>query len=140
MTGSKENARRRVESWEEMELRHAAERREKLAELIGTMTSEGLQVLADLPIEATDIIAARVAAKHGVKLAVMRGPSRIKALVVARQEAFLVMSRAGLSSLEIGDYCDRDPSTIQHGIHEAHARAAKAKLRVQAAISLAGAA
>ncbi|NVK20761.1 MAG: hypothetical protein HWE30_18920 [Methylocystaceae bacterium] len=48
MTVSKDGARRLVESWEEVELRHAAERREKLAELIGTMTSEGVQVAIGL--------------------------------------------------------------------------------------------
>lgn len=70
-----------------------------------------------------DEIAREVAARYGVTVAAMKGPSRKKVFVVARQEAMWRMVEAHRwSTPQIGHWFgDRDHTTVLHG-HKAHAR------------------
>ncbi len=72
-------------------------------------------VLAD-PLVAVDTIARAVADGFGVRLAILRGPSRRASVVVARHLAmYLARLRAGTSFAAIGAYFGgRDPATVRH--------------------------
>ena len=79
-------------------------------------------VTADLPSEpvggqsALDKLAARVAARFGVDVRSIRGPSRQRQFVWPRQVAMFVARQAGYSFPQIGEYFGgRDHSTVMHG-------------------------
>lgn len=65
-----------------------------------------------------------VATRHGVEVQDIVGRSRAKRLVAARQEAFYLMKEHGYSMSQIGRFCNRDHTTVMHGI-EKHAEKLK---------------
>lgn len=80
-------------------------------------------ILAD-PAESIDAIARSVAARFGVRLGVVRGPSRRAAIVEARHLAMhLARVHTGASFAAIGAYFGgRDPATVRHACRAAGAR------------------
>lgn len=61
-----------------------------------------------------------VATRHGVEVQDIVGRSRARRLVAARQEAFYLMKEHGYSLSQIGRFCNRDHTTVMHGV-EKHA-------------------
>ncbi len=80
-------------------------------------------VLAD-PSVTVDTIARAVAAGFGIRLGILRGPSRRASVVVARHLAmYLARLRAGSSFAAIGTYFGgRDPATVRHACKAAAVR------------------
>jgi chromosomal replication initiation ATPase DnaA len=62
-----------------------------------------------------------VAARHGLSVNDITGASRSHKFVPARHEAFYLLRLAGYSMLQIGQFCNRDHTTVMHGSqkHEA---------------------
>lgn len=77
----------------------------------------------DCPFRRSSTIAAGVAAKHGVTLAMLMGESRVKHIVAARHEAWwLVWRTTGMSYPRIGAIFRRDHTTIMHGVKKHDAK------------------
>ncbi len=68
------------------------------------------------PAASIDSIARSVAARFGVRLGTLRGPSRRASIVEARHLAmYLARAHTGSSFAAIGAYFgDRDPATVRH--------------------------
>jgi len=77
-------------------------------------------------------IADMIAESYGVSVEAMKGQSRRKGIVVARQHAMWSMSEFGYSRSEIGRFFNRDHTTALHGIR-AHERRTEQLLRSEAA-------
>lgn len=74
-----------------------------------------------------EAIAAAIAKKHGIELAVLRGPSARKPIVAARHEAmYAIYATRKYSTPTIGAWFGgRDHTTVLHGVrkHESRLRA-----------------
>ena len=79
-----------------------------IADLQWRLTSrdEGKATLAEM--------ARIIARRHRLKLADIRGPRRIRALTLARKEFCTEACGAGFTLEQIGEYLNRDHTTISH--------------------------
>lgn len=69
------------------------------------------------PAEATRQLIQEVAAKHGVAVEAVLGPSRAKEVVRARYEAIRRLRRERkLTSAQIGRIIGRDPTTVLYAL------------------------
>lgn len=59
-----------------------------------------------------------VAIKHNIDAERIAGSRGTPDVILARQEAFWRMSRAGMSFSEIGRKMNRDPSTVLYGVEQ----------------------
>jgi chromosomal replication initiation ATPase DnaA len=72
-------------------------------------------------------IAQAVSLAHGITVADLRGPSRLKPVSEARQEFMaLAMGEGRFSSPQVGRWLNRDHSTVLHGVKRHWAREEKA--------------
>ena len=81
----------------------------------------GLQLLVPDGADAFGEVFAEVAKRHGLTVADLVGPSRLRQFAWPRQEAFyLAKMQTGASFPEIGRFARRDHTTVIHGV-KAHA-------------------
>ncbi len=95
------------------------------AETVAAMLAEEAELAG--ASTSVDAIARAVAARFGVRLSLLRGPSRRAAIVGARHLAiYLARERTGTSFAAIGAYFGgRDPATIRHACRAAADRIAE---------------
>lgn len=116
------------ETLEEMEARHAAERRAMVDSMVGNAYRKGVysQDCADVPEAELIRIHRRVAAKYSLNPDELQQRDRTTELVSARWQVFYEANFAGYSVSEIGRYFDLDRSSVTNGI-ERHAAKIGAK-------------
>lgn len=60
--------------------------------------------------------AQQIAERYGITLADLKSPSRLKRIVHARHEFMAECAAVGRSTPQIGEFLDRDHSTVIHGV------------------------
>lgn len=117
-----------TETWDQMEARHAMERREMVRRLQVIACQTGARALTGGKLSSKPSmleINAGVATKHGIEPDEMRGSNRLRAFAHPRQEAFSVARKYGYSFPQIGRFYDRDHTTVLYGVQEHEKRAAQ---------------
>lgn len=84
------------------------------------------------PLLAMNALAEEVANKTGITLAQMRGPSRTRFVVRARHLFMFKANQAGVSYTNIGNYLNRDHTTVWHGIKQVKRSIEKHEMEVAA--------
>ena len=92
--------------------------------LIRSRTILAEETLLAEPLVTIDVIARGVARRFGVRLSILRGPSRRASVVAVRHVAmYLARMFAGSSFAAIGTYFGgRDPATVRHACKTAAVR------------------
>jgi chromosomal replication initiator protein len=86
-------------------------------------TAERLLAPRNSPANGFDAIALKVAAAFDVKPKDLRGPSRLRTILVARQVAmYLAHDAAGFSLPAVGRAFDRDHTTVLHAVRKVRER------------------
>lgn len=70
------------------------------------------------PRSTPERIALNVTKWHGVGIKDLRGPSRIPHIVAARHDWWSRLYESGLSYSEIARRCNRDHTSIMHGVRK----------------------
>lgn len=107
-----------VESWEEMEARHAKERRAKLDKVANLSYRQGAD-RAPLTIHGKAGVAginAMVAAKYGLKPHEMKTRRRSNTYTHPRYEVMYLAKEEGHSLSQIGRFYGFDHTTVMNGI------------------------
>lgn len=116
------------ETFSEMQMRHAVEMAKKVEQLAKQSYDDGLEASPfnpnqDVRTRAVTDIVHLVGVRHQVTIEEMRGFSKIRKIIRARQEAYCVLRDRGMTLQAIGDYFKRDHTTVMSGITRHQGRA-----------------
>lgn len=111
-----------MESWDEMEARHAREREEMTKRLRQSAYRRGLK---KVPLETGDkprleTIHQLVATRRHVSARDMRSKTRLRELSHARFEAFSKAAEVGYTTTQIANFYGFDHTSVVHGIRRHH--------------------
>ena len=74
-------------------------------------------VITKLPPRQSTLIMQDIADRHGLTVDDIKSHTRVRRMVLARQEAYCLLREAGYSYLQVGRFCGgRDHSSVMHGI------------------------